>query len=542
MSDQRIVLNTVLAASALFALPALLGQNAPAPQISEEPPGATQPAKSEPKSNESKPEQTTTTTAPSAEKAAPATTTVDATPANAAAGGEPSVDRATQSAQSTSSSAPQPGTSAAMSTDRVTVVRAEKDIEQQSAAKLKGQRLRDSSGAELGKIHDFIVDAESGDLVHVVISTGGVLGVGDKLRLMPAKGLEASAMEGFRTSSTKAQIDALPVISEKDLKAGRFTQAATQDQGAEASSQTATVHSQLVRASQLKDKSIRADDHAVGELEHVIIDLEQGKAFALIDADRGFTREGGKFIVPFKKLQVRSGDDARIASSLLRSDFATQSDKPSGATSHSAAMVAAAPAASNNAAQSASIATTSTDARSDNSQPSAQSVAATEPAASSNQSVAANATPPAAATASTTPNPAPDNPETIAAAERPSATATPEAQAANRGAGTGDTANVARSESTPSKSSPAPSSSDEQLTPTGRTSNDQAPASLVAALAIRQALDSDPELAKQKVEVGTKIILRGTVESDEARKRVEEVVKQAAKDADVENQITVEAK
>src|SRR5690606_17875836 len=55
---------------------------------------------------------------------------------------------------------------------------------------------------------------------------------------------------------------------------------------------------------------------------------------------------------------------------------------------------------------------------------------------------------------------------------------------------------------------------DEQLTPTGSTSADQSPASAVTAMSIRQALDNDPSLAKEDVQVTTKIVLRGTVESD----------------------------
>jgi osmotically-inducible protein OsmY len=61
-------------------------------------------------------------------------------------------------------------------------------------------------------------------------------------------------------------------------------------------------------------------------------------------------------------------------------------------------------------------------------------------------------------------------------------------------------------------------------------------------MAIRQALDNDSSLAKEDVQVTTKIVLRGSVETEEAKKRVEEIAKQAASTAEIDNQITVQPK
>ena len=61
-------------------------------------------------------------------------------------------------------------------------------------------------------------------------------------------------------------------------------------------------------------------------------------------------------------------------------------------------------------------------------------------------------------------------------------------------------------------------------------------------MAIRQALDADPTLAREDVTVKTKIVLEGSVETEEAKKRVEEIVKQNAASAEIDNQITVQKK
>ena len=61
-------------------------------------------------------------------------------------------------------------------------------------------------------------------------------------------------------------------------------------------------------------------------------------------------------------------------------------------------------------------------------------------------------------------------------------------------------------------------------------------------MAIRQALDNDPTLARENVTVKTKVVLEGTVQSEEAKKRVEDLVKQNASSAEIDNQITVQKK
>ncbi len=61
-------------------------------------------------------------------------------------------------------------------------------------------------------------------------------------------------------------------------------------------------------------------------------------------------------------------------------------------------------------------------------------------------------------------------------------------------------------------------------------------------MAIRQAFDGDSKLAQENVQVTTKIVLQGTVQSEEAKQRAEELAKQAASNAQIDNQITVQQK
>jgi sporulation protein YlmC with PRC-barrel domain len=50
---------------------------------------------------------------------------------------------------------------------------------------LKGARVRNFAGEDLGKVDDLILDLHSGRTTYVVISLGGFLGIGDRLYAVP---------------------------------------------------------------------------------------------------------------------------------------------------------------------------------------------------------------------------------------------------------------------------------------------------------------------------------------------------------------------
>jgi sporulation protein YlmC with PRC-barrel domain len=54
-----------------------------------------------------------------------------------------------------------------------------------SAGTLSGDRVRNSAGENLGKVHDIMIDVPTGRVAYAVLSFGGVLGVGNKLFAVP---------------------------------------------------------------------------------------------------------------------------------------------------------------------------------------------------------------------------------------------------------------------------------------------------------------------------------------------------------------------
>ncbi|HTI68817.1 MAG TPA: PRC-barrel domain-containing protein [Candidatus Limnocylindria bacterium] len=78
------------------------------------------------------------------------------------------------------------------------------------ASKLIGTDIKDASDAKVGKIHDLAVDLSSGKVVEVIVSVGGVLGVGDRLVAAPPSLFTVDVDQHVHTGSDKAAFKDAP--------------------------------------------------------------------------------------------------------------------------------------------------------------------------------------------------------------------------------------------------------------------------------------------------------------------------------------------
>jgi sporulation protein YlmC with PRC-barrel domain len=62
-----------------------------------------------------------------------------------------------------------------------------------STSTLKGDKVRNSAGEDLGKIEEFMIDLETGRIAYAVLSFGGFLGVGNKLFAVPFQAMTLDA-------------------------------------------------------------------------------------------------------------------------------------------------------------------------------------------------------------------------------------------------------------------------------------------------------------------------------------------------------------
>jgi len=80
-----------------------------------------------------------------------------------------------------------------------------------SASTLEGDTVRNSAGDNLGKVDEIMVDIPSGRIAYVVLSFGGVLGMGDKLFAVPWTALRVDEDEKcFILDVSKSTLESAP--------------------------------------------------------------------------------------------------------------------------------------------------------------------------------------------------------------------------------------------------------------------------------------------------------------------------------------------
>lgn len=64
-----------------------------------------------------------------------------------------------------------------------------------SASTLRGDAVRNPQGEDLGKVEDMMIDVSTGAIGYVVLSFGGIFGIGDKLFAVPWSALSVNESE-----------------------------------------------------------------------------------------------------------------------------------------------------------------------------------------------------------------------------------------------------------------------------------------------------------------------------------------------------------
>ena len=195
---------------------------------------------------------------------------------------------------------------------------------------LAGQHVDSSDHQDLGTVKNFIVDANSGRVLYGVVSTGGFIGIGNTLHLVPAAALDHTpGREGFTARISKAQWDQVPALNEENYEEGRVT---VNDADRQTMKQLFSVSDNawgqenggsmnLMRASDIRGKAIQNGGSDVGNIEHVVIDLDRRTAEALVDPNSDFTGSSRKVLVPVADLNIRSREQDPVTTQLTRADF-----------------------------------------------------------------------------------------------------------------------------------------------------------------------------------------------------------------------------
>lgn len=214
-------------------------------------------------------------------------------------------------------------------------------VEERSLRHYAGQTLWNTEGAELGSIRDFIVHPASNRIRYAVVSSGGVLGrIGNTLRLAPLEAIRRdSKSDRLAVDILHARWLQIPPVRDEDYVVDRFNLNATQHQelvqrfgAGDASgsqprvtsrpaSNDATQFEGLVRASEIRGKTVRTPEFTVGNIENIILDLNQGVAAALVDTSHGLMGTTAKYLVPLDRLAMGNTRQDPFTTTLTRADF-----------------------------------------------------------------------------------------------------------------------------------------------------------------------------------------------------------------------------
>jgi hypothetical protein len=210
-----------------------------------------------------------------------------------------------------------------------------KDLKDHTVKKLAGRHIRGADAKDLGEVKDFLVEPSAGSVRYAVVSSGGIGGMGAKLRLVPFESLKPSGTKNdeFTLAVDKAQWEQLPVIEDKEFKNGRFTvtdaqrrQLASFDRPSPttatqpSATASADINAYLIRASDLDGKELHSGTMDLGKIESVLID-SSGQVTALVDPKSDLARANTKFIVPVSLLQVAGGKREPVTTTLTRTEF-----------------------------------------------------------------------------------------------------------------------------------------------------------------------------------------------------------------------------
>ena len=193
------------------------------------------------------------------------------------------------------------------------------------ASDLVGEDIRDAKGDTLGEIEEIVMPTGDRDEIRMIVSVGGVLGVGDKLVALPYDDLRVSPDgDTFYIDRTETQLEQAPAFkydAQADTQRATPTQPsaaarATTDRPRTTVATAATpAKSNLMldvfdhRASEIIGATVLDDrGESVAEVEDIVVSIDDNKLHAVL-AFGGFAGFGEKRItLPFDGLQISSAD------------------------------------------------------------------------------------------------------------------------------------------------------------------------------------------------------------------------------------------
>jgi sporulation protein YlmC with PRC-barrel domain len=197
------------------------------------------------------------------------------------------------------------------------------------ASDVIGSDVKNAAGEDLGNVEDIVVDPNSGMIEYAVLSSGGFLGIGDKLFTVPFGMLKApmvkegSELAYFTLDVDKAKLenaprfpkDQWPNVDEPSWRAEIDTYFGTSARTT-GEKIDAAQRFHLVRASELLGEDVNnPNDDDLGDVKEIVVDPQRSRVTYFVLSSGGFLGLGDKlFAIPWEELDVvrKDKDDVRL--------------------------------------------------------------------------------------------------------------------------------------------------------------------------------------------------------------------------------------
>lgn len=194
-------------------------------------------------------------------------------------------------------------------------------------SELIGMPVRNRTGKDLGKIHDLVVELNSGDIRYAALSFGGFAGVGDKLFAVPWQAMSFKFGEQdrfFVFDLTPEKLEKAPGFDQKNWpdvanpgwaasidKYYGVTRTAPPDKVSDKvtveRAQAPIIYDHVFRASTIDGMKVRNEQGvALGEVADLVVDIKSGKVKYAALSHGGFAGIGNKlFAVPMAAFALK---------------------------------------------------------------------------------------------------------------------------------------------------------------------------------------------------------------------------------------------
>lgn len=161
----------------------------------------------------------------------------------------------------------------------------------------------------LGSIGDLVIDGRTGEVRHLILESGGTLGIGEKQTAIAWDYIGCDRENGFTLAMTAEEIEAKPKFDPTKLSAlsGDATATNARSEGAEVGTDEAALaaSSSLILASQIGDCPVHASKDNLGKGMTLFIEPSHGQvAFAQVSVGGIAGIGDSNYVLPWQAVSV----------------------------------------------------------------------------------------------------------------------------------------------------------------------------------------------------------------------------------------------